>query len=314
MCENIHQKIGMKRNKLIKNNFISATFTSLLLFAATFPAYAQETVNFKTFLEDKLSKMEWNTVENGKQKKVTRKLEEICPVEKDSVAARVFADYGAIFISANGAVFPFKCVFKNETEVSFYQKFAKPKSAVIGGVAIELQEPAMNALLKAVEEAKKKNLRISPRGGATAAKRSYEDTERLWNSRFYPGLNYWVGKGKISRQSAEAAKALPINEQVAKVLEWESKRLWFSTDFSKSILYSVAAPGASQHIFMLALDVEQFANKEVRKILADNGWFQTVISDLPHFTYLGLKREDLPKYGLKNKLSGGQEFWIPKLD
>lgn len=304
----------MKKNNSTKNRFVSKAFLCFGLIASTLTVYAQKPVNFRTFLEQKLSKMEWNTVENGKQKKITRKLEEICPVDTDSVAERVFADYGAIFVSGNGAVFPFKCVFKNEIEVSFYQKFAKPKSAVIGGVSIELQEPAMNALLKAIEAAKKKNLKISPRGGSTAARRSYDDTTKNWDSRFYPALNHWVGKGKISRRDAEAAKLMAINEQVAQVLEWESKKLWFSTDLSKSILYSVAAPGASQHIFMLALDVEQFSNKQVRDILAEHGWFQTVKSDLPHFTYLGLSKDDLPKYGLKKVLSGGQEFWIPNLD
>jgi hypothetical protein len=303
------EKITLRKNRLILPALIC-----LLLIASAFSVRAQETVNFRDFLEEQLSKMQWNTVENGKTKKITRKLEEVCAVDTDSVAERVFADYGAIFVSGNGVVFPFKCVFTNETEVSFYQKFAKPKSAVIGGVTIELQEPAMDALLKVVEEAKNKNLKISPRGGATAARRSYDDTAKLWDSRFYPALNHWVGKGKISRRDAEAAKAMPINEQVAKVLEWESKKLWFSTDFSKSILYSVAAPGASQHIFMLALDVEQFSNKQVRDILAKYGWFQTVKSDLPHFTYLGLKRADLPKYGLKKEIVGGQEFWIPNLD
>jgi hypothetical protein len=301
----------LEKNNLKAKNFIITAFLCLL---ASIPADAQETVNFKDFLEQKLAKMQWDTMVNGKKQRITRKLEEVCPVDSDTVAERVFADYGAIFIAENNVVFPFKCVFVNETEVSFYQKFAKPKSAVIGGVAIELQEPAMNALLEAIEDAKKKNLRITPRGGSEAARRSYSDTERLWNSRFYPALNYWVGKGKISRRDAEAAKAMPINEQVAQVLEWESKKLWFSTDFSKSILYSVAAPGASQHIFMLALDVEQFANKQVRQVLADHGWFQTVKSDLPHFTYLGIAKKDLPNYGLKQAFSGGQEFWIPNLD
>jgi hypothetical protein len=307
------EKIDLK-----KQGYILSAFLCLAFYAPAFPAFSQETVNFKDFLTNKLSTMKWNTVENGRSKVVTRKLEEICPIEKDSVAKRVFADYGAIFIADNndktGIVFPFKCVFKDENEVSFYQKFAKPKSSVVGGVQIELQEPAMNALLEAVKEAAKKNLKITPRGGSTAAKRSYGDTEKLWDSRFYPGLNYWVGKGKISRRDADAAKALTINEQVQKVLEWESKKLWFSTDFSKSILYSVAAPGASQHIFMLALDVEQFGNKQVRDILARHGWFQTVKSDLPHFTYLGLAKEDLGKYGLKREMVGGQEFWIPNLD
>jgi hypothetical protein len=76
----------------------------------------------------------------------------------------------------------------------------------------------------------------------------------------------------------------------------------------------VAAPGASQHIFMVALDVEQFANKAVRDILAAHGWFQTVKSDMPHFTYLGVKETELPALGLKREFSGGQKFWIPNVN
>lgn len=181
---------------------------------------------------------------------------------------------------------------------------------IVGGSSITLQESAMNALLEAVKDAEQMNLRITPRGGSLAAARSYRDSERLWNSRFLPALNYWVGKGKISRQEAENVKNLPIHEQIAKVLDWENKGLYFSKDLSKSILYSVAAPGASQHIFMLALDVRQFSDLKVRNILAKYGWFQTVASDLPHFTYLGVKENDLPQLGLKSYLINGHKFWL----
>lgn len=299
-----------------KYNFIWAGFLFCVLLASSFSASAQGSVNFRNFLEERLAKSQRRITENGKPKIITGiKLSEVCDVDNDSVAERVFADYGAIFIAGNGVLFPTRCVFENETQVQFYQSNARPKAYMLGGVQIELQEPAMNALLEAVKEAGKKNLRITPRGGSEGARRSYDTTARLWNSRFYPALNHWVGKGKISRRDAEAAKAMPINEQVAQVLAWESKNLWFSKDLSKSILYSVAAPGASQHIFMLALDVEQFANKQVRDILAKHGWFQTVKSDLPHFTYLGITdKNELPKYGLKKTVVGGQEFWIPNLD
>jgi hypothetical protein len=109
-------------------------------------------------------------------------------------------------------------------------------------------------------------------------------------------------------------KTWNIQKQVAQVLDWEKKGYYFSKDFSKSILYSVAAPGASQHIFMLALDVEQFASKPVRDILARHGWFQTVKSDLPHFTYLGVEESRLPALGLKSVMVSGQKFWIPNID
>ena len=277
---------------------------SVGLTAQTKLSPSSETPNFKDVVENKLKKTYGIS------------LDKICPIETDSVASRVFKEYGAIFVSDNGGKLPARCIFDDENQVSAFQSGANPKTAVIGGTAITLQESAMNSLLEAIEEAKQQKLRITPRGGSIAASRSYRDTERLWDSRFYPALNYWVGKGKISRKDAEIVIGLPIHEQVAKVLEWESKGLYFSKDLSKSILFSVAAPGASQHIFMLALDVEQFANKEVRKILANHGWFQTVKSDLPHFTYLGVKNEEsqLRALGLKAITVGGQKFWIPNIE
>jgi hypothetical protein len=52
----------------------------------------------------------------------------------------------------------------------------------------------------------------------------------------------------------------------------------------------------------------------VRQILAENGWFQTVLSDLPHFTYLGLAERELPDHGLKSVEVNGQNFWIPDVE
>lgn len=298
----------------LKIKFIALTLLGVGILCPALQVSAQKT-NFRYFLEERLAKAQRKSIVNGKSVVTTGiKLEEVCPVDADVVAARVFADYGAIFVAGNGVLFPTKCVFLNEAEVFNYQNAAKPKEATLGGTSIELQEPAMDALLAAVKEAAQKNLKITPRGGSISARRSYEDTTRLWNSRFNPGLAHWQKVGKISRQDAQAARAMPINQQVAQVLRWESKKLWFSTDLSKSILYSVAAPGASQHIFMLALDVEQFANKQVRDILAKHGWYQTVQSDLPHFTYLGVEESRLPSLGLKSVTVSGQKFWIPNLD
>ena len=105
-----------------------------------------------------------------------------------------------------------------------------------------------------------------------------------------------------------------MHDQVAEVLELEKNEIFFSKDLSKSILYSIAAPGSSQHIAMLAFDVNEFQNPRVREILADHGWFQTVLSDLPHFTFLGLKQEDLPRHGLKSVVVHEQTFWIPNVE
>lgn len=243
----------------------------------------------------------------------TRRLDlaKVCPAN-DAVATRVFSDYGAIFVSKRTSL-PGRCVFDSEDEVRAFQSLAHPYELKVGGVSVTLQRAAMHAFEAARAEAAKSRLSITPRGGATASTRSYAKTVELWDSRFTPALRHWTAKGKITRDEADAAIKASIREQVAMVLAWEDKGFWFSKDLQKSILYSVAVPGASQHIFMLALDVEQFADARVRHILAKHGWFQTVKSDLPHFTYLGLKEDDLPSLGLKREVISGQTFWIPDI-
>ena len=62
---------------------------------------------------------------------------------------------------------------------------------------------------------------------------------------------------------------------------------------------------------MLAFDANEFQDRRVREILAQHGWFQAVLSDLPHFTFLGLEEAELPNRGLKKTEVHGQTFWIP---
>jgi hypothetical protein len=93
---------------------------------------------------------------------------------------------------------------------------------------------------------------ITPRDGAEAARRDYADTVRLWNSRFLPALDHWKQVGRLSEWQVDRLRALPINDQVREVLELEKEGIFFSKDLSKSVLYSIAAPGTSQHIAMLA--------------------------------------------------------------
>jgi len=65
---------------------------------------------------------------------------------------------------------------------------------------------------------------------------------------------------------------------------------------------------------MLAFDVTENDNPTVRKILSHHGWFQTVISDTPHFTYLGVTEDQLPSLGLKKVTNGGRTFWVPDVE
>lgn len=245
-------------------------------------------------------------------KKRKTKIEDICP-GSDAVARRVLEDYGAIFV-AKKVLPPPVCVFTSEEQVTKFQAEAGFTSQEFGFDTIELQPQAMKQLLKAKKEANKEGLDITPRGGAEAARRNYEDSMRLWDTRFLPALDYWVGQGRLTATEATRLRTLPLHEQIGEVLDLEKDEIYFSKDLSKSILYSIAAPGTSQHIAMLALDVSEFQDLRVRQILAKHGWFQTVLSDLPHFTFLGLKEEDLPKYGLKFVVVNEQTFWIPNVE
>jgi hypothetical protein len=205
------------------------------------------------------------------------------------------------------------CVFTTEEQVTKFQEEAGFQTEYISYDNVELQPEALKHLLKAREEAQKQGLDITPRDGAEAGRRNYEDSVRLWNSRFEPALDYWLSQGRLTAEQVNRLRGLPLSQQIAEVLELEKAGIYFSKDLSKSILYSIAAPGTSQHIHMLAFDVNEFENPRIREIMGKHGWFQTVLSDLPHFTFLGLKEKDLPKHGLRSVEVNGQVFWIPNV-
>ena len=245
-------------------------------------------------------------------KKRKIKLDSICP-PSDPVARRILEEYGAIFVADKKVTLPPVCIFTSEEQVTKFQEDAGFEAEKIGFDEVELQPEALKKLNKAREEAQKEGLDITSRDGAEGARRNYEDSVRLWNSRFEPALDYWLSKGRLTAEEVARLRGLPLLEQVGEVLELEKTGIYFSKDLSKSILYSIAAPGSSQHIAMLAFDVNEFENPRVREIMAKHGWFQTVLSDLPHFTFLGLKEKDLPKHGLRKFEINGQVFWIPNV-
>lgn len=267
------------------------------------PNYLQNDLNEPTPFYEALAKA---------LKKRKTKLESICP-PSDPVARRILEEYGAIYVADKKVTPPPVCIFTNEEQVTRFQEAAGVASELIDFDEIELQPEALRKLKKAREEAQKEGLDITPRDGAEAARRNYEDSVRLWSSRFDPALDYWLSQGRLTAEQVARLRSLPLSQQVAEVLELEKTGIYFSKDLSKSILYSIAAPGTSQHIAMLAFDVNEFENPRVREIMAKHGWFQTVLSDLPHFTFLGLKEKDLPKHGLRNVEINGQMFWIPNV-
>ena len=230
----------------------------------------------------------------------------------DDAAKTLFKEYGAVFVARGGVIPPKTVVFKDSADVSSFQSTLKTASETIGGFQLELQNQAMKALREAINDAKSQNLTINPRD-KDSAKRTYNETIELWASRVDPALKHWVELGKITQADADRIKSLSPYEQVSEVFKLETKGIWFAKDLSKSIIYSVAPPGTSQHLSMLALDVSEYDNEKVLAVLANHGWYQTVRSDLPHFTYLGVPESELPGLGLKLVIENGRKFWVPDI-
>ena len=240
------------------------------------------------------------------------KPDELCDV-RDAVERRLLAEYGAMFVAALSVRVPPRCVFRDEEECARFQAEAGMHAALFGDARIELQRAPLDALLAAREEARASGLDITPRGGVEAGQRNYADTLRLWESRVTPALAHWVERESLAVDEANRLRDLSSAEQIAAVLEEEERGNFFSKDFSRTILSSVAAPGASQHLALLAFDAAEFREARVREIMARHGWFQTVLQDLPHFTFLGVREKELRARGLRRVEECGQAFWIPNI-
>jgi hypothetical protein len=251
-------------------------------------------------------------LENYDKSKFVRHLPDDFEFPADEAGELLLKEYGAVFVARNGVVPPKKVFFRDEADVQGFQSSVKSEGEDFGGIHIELQKAALRALEKAVKDAKKLGISITPRGGVSG-RRGYNQTIELWKSRVEPGLSYWVGKRRIKASKAAEIRRLPIRQQITEILRLEQSEIYFAKSLDKSIIYSVAPPGSSQHLAMLALDVKEFDDPTVRSILAERGWFQTVISDLPHFTYLGVSESKLSGLGLKKVQSGNRSFWVPDL-
>jgi len=233
-------------------------------------------------------------------------------IPTDSVGQLILREYGSLYVARDGAISPTTTVFKDEAEVEKFQSSVSIESGLLSGTRVELQKSALKALLEAVAEAREQGVNIGPRG-ADSARRRYKQTVDLWASRVVPGMRHWVAAGKIGPKEATRIMALSPVEQIPEILALEQKGLYFAKTLDKSIIYSVAPPGTSQHLSGLAFDVEQFEDARVRAILARHGWFQTVTSDLPHFTFLAAKEEELPRLGLKSVQNSSRTFWVPDI-
>ena len=232
------------------------------------------------------------------------------PVER-----RLFAEYGAVFVTT--AVPPPTIIFADAAEVESFQSRLSVSRARLGDYEITLQAEAMDALIRAASEMNNREGQITARAEDSGG-RSFQDTLNLWNRNVTRGLDHWQGEGRITPEQAEQIRSLAPVEQVAVVLDIEdSEQVYFGTFFDRSILYSVAAPGASQHLSLLAFDVAEYQNAEVEEVLGRFGWFRTVPNDLPHFTYLGHSADRLTDLGLirieRTYGDSTYAFWVPDL-
>lgn len=239
-------------------------------------------------------------------------LRDIASGISSAVEKRLFAEYGAIFATA--ATPPPVIIFSNADQVDEFQSTLRTRRAVIGEHEFALQAAALERLLAAVSGIAGRGS-ISPRSADSGA-RSYQETVGLWTRNVTRGLDHWQELGRITSEHAQHIRELPPVEQIALILDLEDRaQIFFGTFFDRSILYSVAAPGASQHLSLLAFDIAEYKDLRAEEELGRHGWYRTVPNDLPHFTYLGFEEGALPDLGLTRVTRSYGErvygFWIP---
>jgi hypothetical protein len=282
---------------------------AVALFMCLTKAHPQisEPSKFEVFVEKQIAS---GKIKPAVEDRRETKLQRLCPTASSLLARKVFFDYGAVF-SGHEVTLPPRCVFENSQQVAEFQNRLKIGAVNFGPFTIELQESALRALLDARNEAADAGLKITPLDGSVAARRSYEDTVRIWNSRFDRALSYWNRRGSITDADADAVRAGPFAAQAERVIAWESNGFWFGTSLRSTIFSSVAPPGTSQHLSLLAIDVVEYADPALVAILNKHGWFQTIVGDGPHFTYLGVTADRLPTRGLRFVYVGSRGYWVP---
>jgi len=182
--------------------------------------------------------------------------------------------YGSVFVSPDAAIkLPPKEVFANEQETQSFQT-TLTMGHVDGTRDCYLQKPAADALNQA-----RKLEKIPLKSGYGSG-----DCTRTFNT----NLRFWHKYAN--------------NQTLARVQQGTETK----------ILGVVAPPGTSQHLWGLAIDL-RVSSEQQRKALNENGWFQTVENDVPHWTYIGLSEDKLPLFGFKNKLVRGISYWVTPL-
>ncbi|MHC5599349.1 MAG: D-alanyl-D-alanine carboxypeptidase family protein [Nostoc sp.] len=182
--------------------------------------------------------------------------------------------YGAVFVNPDIAIkLPPKDIFANEQETQNFQA-TLTMGHVDGTNDCYLQKSAADALNKARIQ---QQIPLKSGYGSGDCTRTFNTNLRFWNK-------------------------YANNQVLAKVKQGKETK----------ILGLVAPPGTSQHLWGLAIDL-RVGSKEQRKALNQNGWFQTVENDAPHWTYVGLSEDNLSLFGFKKQAIQGITYWITPL-
>ncbi|MBG1267427.1 D-alanyl-D-alanine carboxypeptidase family protein [Nostoc sp. WHI] len=182
--------------------------------------------------------------------------------------------YGAVFVNQDiGIKLPPKDIFATEQETQEFQA-TLTMGHVDGTNDCYLQKSAADALNKARIQ---QHIPLKSGYGSGDCTRTFNTNLRFWQK-------------------------YANNQILAKVKQGQETK----------ILGIVAPPGTSQHLWGLAIDL-RISNQKQRQALNQNGWFQTVENDVPHWTYVGLSEENLPVFGFKSKILRGITYWITPL-
>ncbi|MDZ8094944.1 MAG: D-alanyl-D-alanine carboxypeptidase family protein [Nostoc sp. DedQUE05] len=182
--------------------------------------------------------------------------------------------YGAVFVNPDIQIkLPPKNIFVNEQETQEFQA-TLTMGHVDGTNDCYLQKSAADALNKARVQ---QQIPLKSGYGSGDCTRTFNTNLRFWHKYANDRVLAKVQQGKETK-----------------------------------ILGLVAPPGTSQHLWGLAIDL-RVGSKEQRKALNQNGWFQTVENDVPHWTYVGLSEDNLSLYGFKKQAIRGITYWITPL-
>jgi len=183
-------------------------------------------------------------------------------------------EYGAAFVNKDPEIkLPSKVIFANAQETKEFQ--ATLTMGMVNNTSdCYLQKSAAEALNKTRSQVK---IPLKSGYGAGDCTRTFDTNLRFWHKYANDSTLEKVRQGKET-----------------------------------AILGIVAPPGASQHLWGLAVDL-RISNNVQKQALNQNGWFQTVENDLPHWTYIGHPQEKLAELGFKNKVVRGITYWLTRL-